>query len=93
MGMEVPPNPCWRGWYTSSDLLLCQCGRDVLLLVASGRSPGWRKELHNFVDDFVVGTYFDLGESLDSELGCNIVDSLWLACHHGGFVPHAVAST
>ena len=48
------------------------------------------KELHHFVDGFVVGPSFDLWERPDGELGCDIVNYICLTCHRGWFVPRAV---
>ena len=39
------------------------------------------KELHNFIDTFLVWLLFDQGDSFDGELGCDIVYSFWLARH------------
>ena len=50
-------------------------------------------DLHHFIDGFVFGLFFKVGELLNGELGHNIVNRLCLACHRGGFNPHATVST
>ena len=50
-------------------------------------------ELPHLVDGLVVGISFNLGERIDSEIGRDLVNCLWLDCHRGGSNPRDAAST
>ena len=38
--------------------------------------------MYHFLYSLVFGIYFDRGECLDIELGHDIVNRIWLVCHH-----------